>query len=198
MVEEIKHSPIEELMVEHSILRRALLIYEECIRRMNNFEEFDPDLLVETTNVLKVLIVYHHSLLEQEYIFPRFRQANKYVELCDILEDQHEYSGKQEEIILKYSNKESINNIEHKNILINSLKKIIKVMRPHVNQEDTELFPEFKNIVSPEEFYALGQKFEDIEFQKWGEHGEKKMLDKIVNVEKELGIYDLDAFTPKP
>lgn len=197
MVEEVKYSPIEDLMEEHSILRRALLIYEECIRRMNINEDFDPNLLIETTNVIKVIIIFHHALLEHEYIFPRFREADKYVEMCDTLTDQHGRAGEQEELILKYANRDSINNLEEKEILINALKKSIRVFRPHIDREDTEMFPEFKTVVTPYEFYELGKKFKEIEYQKWGENGHKQMVDKITYVEKALGINDLDSFTPK-
>lgn len=185
-------------MVEHSILRRALLIYEECIRRMNINEDFDPALLVETTNVIKVIIIFHHALLEHEYIFPRFREADTYVEMCDILTDQHGAAGEQEELILKYANSESIKNQEEREILINTLKKSIRVFRPHIDREDTEMFPEFKNVVTAHEFYELGKKIKEIEYQKWGENGHKQMVNKIIHVEKALGINDLDSFTPKP
>lgn len=197
MVEEVKYSPIEDLMEEHSILRRALLIYEECMRRMNINEDFDPNLLVETTNVIKVIIIFHHALLEHEYIFPRFREADKYVEMCDILTDQHGAAGEQEELILKYANRDSINNPEEKEILINALKRSIRVFRPHIDREDTEMFPEFKTVVTPYEFYELGKKFKEIEYQKWGESGHRQMVDKIIKVEKALGINDLDSFTPR-
>lgn len=198
MVEKVEFSPIEDLMEEHSILRRALMIYEECIRRMNIGEDFDPNLLVETTNVIKVIIIYHHALLEHEHIFPRFRQADKYVEMCDILTDQHGAADGQEQIILQHANRDSINNPETREILINALQKSIRVFRPHVDQEDTEMFPEFKNVVTPYEFYELGKKFKEIEYQKWGENGHRQMVDKIINVEKALGINDLASFTPKP
>lgn len=197
MVEEVRYSPMEDLMEEHSILRRALLIYEECIKRMNINEDFDPNLLVETTNVIKVIIIFHHALLEHEYIFPRFREADKYVEMCDVLTDQHGKAGEQEELILKYANRDSINNPEEKELLINALKKSIRVFRPHIDREDTEMFPEFKNVVTPFEFYELGKKFKEIEYQKWGENGHRQMVDKIIHVEKALGINDLDSFTPK-
>lgn len=35
------------------------------------------------------------------------------------------------------------------------------------------------------------------EYQKWGENGHRQMVDKIIHVEKALGINDLDSFTPK-
>lgn len=197
MVEEVRYSPIEDLMEEHSILRRALLIYEECIRRMNINEDFDPDLLVQTTNVIKVIIIFHHALLEHEYIFPRYREADKYAEMADILTEQHGRVGEQEELILKYANRDSINNPEEKEILINALKKSIRVFRPHIDREDTEMFPEFKTVVTAHEYYELGKKFKEIEYQKWGENGHKQMVDRIIHVEKALGINDLDSFTPK-
>lgn len=198
MVEEVRYSPIEDLMEEHSILRRALLIYEECIRRMNINEDFDPELLIEATNVIKVIIIFHHALLEHEYIFPRYREADKYAEMADILTEQHGKAGEQEELIIKYSNRESINNPEEKAILINALKKSIRVFRPHIDREDTEMFPEFKTVVTAHEYYELGKKFKEIEYQKWGENGHRQMVYRIINVEKALGINDLDSFTPKP
>lgn len=198
MTEEVKYSPIEDLMEEHSILRRALLIYEECIRRMNIGEDFDPALLVEATNVIKVIIIYHHALLEHEYIFPRFREADKYVEMCDILTEQHGAADGQEQIILQHANRESIANPETREILINAIRKSIRVFRPHINTEDTEMFPEFKTVVTAHEFYELGKKFKEIEYQKWGENGHRQMVDKIIHVEKALGINDLGSFTPKP
>lgn len=197
MVEEVKYSPIEDLMEEHSILRRALLIYEECIRRMNIGEDFDPDLLIEATNVIKVIIIYHHALLEHEYIFPRFKEADKYAEMADILTEQHGAADGQEKIILEHANEDSINNPETKEILINALKKSIRVFRPHIDREDTEMFPEFKTVVTAHEYYELGKKFKEIEYQKWGENGHRQMVDKIIHVEKALGINDLDSFTPK-
>lgn len=197
MVEKVEYSPIEDLMEEHSILRRALLIYEECIRRMDHNEDFNPELLAETTNVIKVIIIFHHALLEHEYIFPRFRESGTYVEMCDILTDQHGKVGEQEDIILKYANRDSINNPEEKELLIRALKKSIRVFRPHIDREDTEMFPEFKNVVTPYEFYELGKKFKEIENQKWGPNGHRQMVDKLIHVEIALGINELDSFTPK-
>jgi len=194
MVETVKPSPIESLMVEHSILRRALMIYEECIRRMEIGEEFNPDLLVETTDVIKAVIITHHALLEHEYIFPRFVEAGLHVEMAKILTRQHMRVGQLQEIIYKYSNKESIDNESHRHELIDAMQKSIRVFRPHIDQEDTEMFPDFKEVVTVHEYYELGEKFREIAQEKWGGYG--PMVDKIIHVEKALGINDLDSFTP--
>ncbi len=59
------------------------------------------------------------------------------------------------------------------------------------------LFPALHKIVSPHEFDALGEEFEDMEHQLFGEDGFEKMLNRVAGIEKQLGIYDLAQFTPR-
>jgi hypothetical protein len=65
------------------------------------------------------------------------------------------------------------------------------------DREDTVLFPALHKIVSPHEFDALGEEFEDMEHQLFGEDGFEKMLNRVAGIEKQLGIYDLAQFTPR-
>ena len=43
----------------------------------------------------------------------------------------------------------------------------------------------------------LGELFEDKEKALFGERGFEKTVDRVALIEKSLGIYDLDAFTPR-
>ena len=71
----------------------------------------------------------------------------------------------------------------------------IRVFRPHIDREDTEMFPEFKDFITVEEYYALGDRFIGLEESKFG--GLKNMVNRIEAVEKALGINDLGTFTPR-
>jgi hemerythrin-like domain-containing protein len=195
--EKVLNSPIEDLMVQHSVLRRALLIYEECIRRLTNNEELDPALIADTTDVIDKVIINLHAPLERAYIFPMYEKSEKYSKMAQILDDQHNAAGGIEKEILKYSNREFLANPDNKNELINFFRKAIRVFRPHIDREDTEMFPDFKDFISVEEYYALGDKFIGLEEKKFGERGLRAMVDKIEAVEKALGINDLDSFTPR-
>lgn len=195
--QKVLNSPIEDLMVQHSVLRRVLLIYEECIHRLNNQEEIDPELITGATEVINRVIINLHAPLEHAFIFPRYETSPKYSEMGRILKEQHEAVTSVEKDILKYSNKESLTNPVNKNELIDFFGKAIRVFRPHIDREDTEMFPEFKNFISVEEYYKLGDKFIDLEHQKFGEEGLKSMVDKVALIEKQLGINDLSSFTPK-
>jgi len=68
--------------------------------------------------------------------------------------------------------------------------------RPHESREDTVLFPAIKKIVTGNEYYALGEDFEDREHDLFGINGFESMVDKVAGIEKQIGIYDLSKFTP--
>ena len=170
------------------------MIYEECLKRMHTGEEFNPDLLAQTVNVIKVMIIYHHTLIEEQDIFPRFIEADIHVEMAKILTEQHDRVEELQETILQYSNPQ---NDEEKAILIDAMKKSIRVFRPHIDREDTEMFSDFKDVVTVHEYYELGEKVHNMVIQKWGPRGYNELLDKIIHVETALGINDLASFTPK-
>ncbi|WP_051084263.1 hypothetical protein [Segetibacter koreensis] len=68
---------------------------------------------------------------------------------------------------------------------------------PHEAREDTVLFPAFRKIVSKNEYDSLGEEFENNEHKLFGEDGFETMVNKVADIEKSLGIYDLAQFTPK-
>jgi hypothetical protein len=53
-----------------------------------------------------------------------------------------------------------------------------------------------RNLVTPERFRDLGEKFEEIEEQTFGENGFERIVSQIGQIEQRLGIYDLQQFTP--
>lgn len=74
--------------------------------------------------------------------------------------------------------------------------EFITMYRPHEAREDTELFPKIHDLITAKELDELGDKFEDEEKAFFGEHGFENIVHQVENIEKELGIYELDQFTP--
>jgi hemerythrin-like domain-containing protein len=70
--------------------------------------------------------------------------------------------------------------------------------QPHEAREDTVLFPAFHELVSQQEYDALGEEFEKRENDRFGQDGFEKVVDHVAAIEKALGIYDLAQFTPAP
>lgn len=191
-------SPAEDLMREHGLLNRLLLIYDEHLRMLAAKRSFDGSVLVSAADIIRQFVEEYHEKLEEDYLFPRFRKAGKLVNLVDTLQTQHKAGRRLTAEIrdlaatatLKYVSSDSEK-------LSSNLHDFLRMYRPHEAREDTVLFPAFREIVSPHEYDALGEDFEKKEDEKFGEEGFFKVVDQVAEIEKKLGIYELAQFTPK-
>jgi hemerythrin-like domain-containing protein len=67
--------------------------------------------------------------------------------------------------------------------------------RPHAAREDTDLFPKLRGLVSANEYDSIAEQFERDEKQNFGEDGFEKMVDRVAQIERMIGINDLNKFT---
>jgi hemerythrin-like domain-containing protein len=194
---EIPVGPPEDLMREHGVLKRVLLIYGEALRRLGAKEDFPPDALADAAGIIRSFVEDYHERLEEDFLFPRFEKANLLVDLVNVLRAQHQAGRRVTDVTLRFANLKSLKNETERAQLIGSMQQFIRMYNPHEAREDTVLFPAFRKIVTPHEFDALGEDFEKKENQLFGEDGFEKVVDKVAGIEKRFGIYDLAQFTPK-
>jgi len=186
----------EDLMREHGILNRILLIYEEIIKRIENDIDFQIATLTNAVSIIKSFIEDYHEKLEETYVFPLFEKYKKETKLIKTLKNQH---NKGREITAQLQKLLTTNETLHqknKKLIKILLQKFITMYRPHEAREDTVLFPQIRSLISEQEFKELGEKFEELEHKLFGEEGFEKMVKKVEDIEKELGIYQLEQFTP--
>ncbi len=189
-------APAEDLMREHGVLKRVLLVYGEAIRRIEANQDLPPQPLADAANIIRTFIEDYHEKLEEDHLFPRFRKANTLVELVDVLTQQHQAGRRVTDITIRYANANSLRNPDERRQLLVSMQQFIRMYEPHEAREDTVLFPALRKIITPNEYDALGEDFEDKEHQLFGQEGFEKMVDRVATIEKALGIYDLAQFTP--
>jgi hemerythrin-like domain-containing protein len=194
---EIPVGPPEDLMREHGVLKRVLLIYGEALGRLYAKQDFPPDALADAAGIIRNFVEDYHEKLEEDFLFPRFEKANQLVDLVKVLRTQHQAGRRVTDITLRFANLQSVKNDSERAQLINSMQQFIRMYNPHEAREDTVLFPAFRKIVSPHEFDSLGEDFEKKEDELFGEDGFEKVVDRVAGIEKRLGIYDLAQFTPK-
>ena len=195
--EEEEVSPAEDLMREHGVLKRVLLIYEEAIRRMTANQELPVETVADSAKIIRNFIEDYHEKLEENFLFPRFEKAGKLTDLVKTLRDQHQAGRRVTDLTLGLAKQSTIKNADERGQLADSLRQFIRMYNPHEAREDTVLFPAFRKIVSANEYASLGEDFEKKEHELFGEDGFEKMVDKVTNIEKKLGIYELAQFTPK-
>ena len=87
---EIEVGPPEDLMREHGVLKRVLLIYGEALRRLDAKQDFPPDALADAARIIRSFVEDYHEKLEENFLFPRFEKANQLVDLVKVLRIQHE------------------------------------------------------------------------------------------------------------
>ncbi len=192
--EEEEVSPAEDLMREHGVLKRVMLAYDEIVRRIEAKQDFAPQALSQCAQMIRSFVEDYHEKLEEQHLFPRFRKANKLVDLVDILTAQHQAGRAQTEVILQNA---SLKSDDQRQKVVRAVRAFNRMYAPHEAREDTVLFPAFRGIVSRNEYDALGEEFEKQENKLFGQEGFEKMVDRIAGIEKTLGIYDLAQFTPK-
>lgn len=191
-----KVSPPEDLMQEHGVLKRVMLIYDSCRIHLINKESFPIETLSNSAIIIRTFIEDYHGKQEEDYIFPRFQKANQLTDLVQVLLEQHKVGRIVTDQIMQLCEVTIRTDTENQR-LIQLLLAFNTMYAPHEAREDTVLFPAFRKIVSRNEYDSLGEEFEDNEHKLFGEDGFETMVEKVTKIEKELRIYDLAQFIPK-
>ncbi len=186
--------PTEDLMREHGVLRRLLLIFDEAARRLS--AGAPPVESIRTAAELnRKFVEDYHERMEEQFLFPRFRSAGRLVELVDVLKTQHDAGRRVTDTVLELT-RGAVDSAEARRRLSGALRAYARMYRPHAAREDTVLFPALHQLVSAREFDQLGDQFEDRERELFGQDGFEKAVEQVVELERTLGIYELAKFTP--
>jgi hemerythrin-like domain-containing protein len=189
-------TPPEDLMREHGVLDRVLLIYEAGVRKFASNEDFDPAIIVSSAEIVRDFIENYHEKSEEEAVFPRFKKAGTMVPLVDTLLAQHQAGRRVTQSILQYA-PGSRRDGDDRHRLVASIQSFITMYRPHAAREDTDLFPMLRSLVSAHEYDAMAEDFEKKEHELFGEDGFEKMAKRVADLEQSIGINDLAQFTPR-
>jgi hemerythrin-like domain-containing protein len=187
----------EDLMKEHGVLNRCLLIYEEGMRRLRHKDDIDPQVFQHTAQLIRTFVEEYHEKNEENYIFPVFQRVGKLVDLVNTLKLQHQAGRDVTAQILKFSQPEQFRQQTNRDQIVKHCTSFIRMYRPHEAREDTVLFPALRTILSPKEVEQLGEKMEQEEQKVLGHEGFEKSVQQVATIEKQLGIFDLKQFTPK-
>jgi len=189
-------SPVEDLMREHGVLRRILLVYAEIIRRLQAGLDFPLETLTAAAGLIHDFVEDYHEKLEEQHVFPQFERASQMVPLVQVLRRQHQ-AGRRITSYLQSQAAPGLPQDKQKRHEVSKyLSSFIRMYQPHAAREDTVLFPAFRFLLPVRAYQELGEKFEELEQEKFGEQGFHKVVGQVGELEKSLGIFDLAQFTP--
>jgi hemerythrin-like domain-containing protein len=180
----------EDLMKEHGVLNRCLLIYEEGIRRVQAKEGIPSSVFHHTADLVRRFVEGYHEKNEEKYIFPVFQKAGKMTALVQTLLTQHKAGRAVTAHILQLSTPDAFKDVQNQQKVVAACQSFIRMYRPHEAREDTG------TILTPKQVEALGERMEEDEHKVLGDEGFEKAVAEVESIEKALGIYDLKQFTP--
>jgi len=196
----IEVTAVEDLMREHGILRRALLVYSEAALRLRkNAADVSPAALQKTAKLFRAFGEdYHEKKLEEAFIFPRIKEKASGLAATypDILTAQHERGRQITDYIIAVTGAAKIG--AEAGAFADTLDSFVRMYQHHAAREDTIVFPAWKGLISPGEYDDLNDKFEDIEHDQFGEDGFEDAAKQIGEVEDALGLSDISKLTPPP
>jgi Hemerythrin HHE cation binding domain len=102
----------EDLMREHGVLNRVLLIYEEGLRRLREKEDVSPDVFHKPATLVRKFVEDYHKKLEEDSVFPEFEKKQKHVERVRILKEQHKAGRVVTDVVLRLAEPEAFRKME--------------------------------------------------------------------------------------
>ena len=191
----------EDLMREHGVIRRALLVYFEVVPKLRqNPASVDAAALRRTAQLFRNFGEdYHERMLEEQHIFPTIRKMNnqELTRYADVLTVQHQRGREVTDYILAVCNASKIST-GHAEPLAQVLESFVLMYENHAAREDTIVFPAWKKNFTNKQLDEISDQFEDIEHKMFGKDGFDDAENKISQIESTLGFADLAQFTPPP
>ena len=190
----------EDLMREHGVLRRALLIYAEVAGKIRKDPgSIDAAELHKTAELFRRFGEdYHEKMLEEEHIFPIVRKMKgEAAAYPDILVAQHRRGREITDYMLAVTNGPRIAT-QHGEPLARVLEGFVLMYQNHAAREDTIVFPAWKKNFTGKQLDEISDQFEDIEHKMFGQDGFEDAENTIGAVEQSFGLANLAQFTPPP
>ena len=188
---EAEVTPGEDLMQEHGLLERILLVYGEAVARIERGERLDTAPVARAAAIVRRFVEDYHERLEEKHVFPRLEAAGSEVELVAILRRQHQRGRELTDEVQRLASTGTSSSR-----LVEVLRQFERMYRPHAAREDTVLFPAFRRVVGGAAYRELGEEFEHIEHEQLGDRGFERSVAEVAELEAMLGIADLSRFTP--
>ena len=187
----------EDLMREHGVIRRALVVYRESAARLRAKPSGVPmDALQRTAKLFRSFAEdYHEKKLEETHLFPAVKKAGgAAASLVDTLIAQHDRGREITDYLIAATAAPIGAKAE---ALARTLEGFARMYEEHTAFEDTVVFPAWKMTMTAKQLHEMGEMFETIEHKTFGKDGFDDAVDQITAIEKTMGI-DLAGLTPPP
>lgn len=177
----------ENLMEEHGLNDRILVIYARAIQLMLARQSFDTECISAPARTMMTVIHDHHEVDEEELVFPVLEKVG-YGEVISHLQQEHRAGRSMTASILNSARSGVAGRRRQVRELASLMGDFIIMYTPHGGIEDSELFPAFRNAVGLERYAELARLFDARERKIGGRAAFNRHVAQITDIEYELGI----------
>jgi hemerythrin-like domain-containing protein len=190
---------VEDLMREHGVIRRALVVFREAATRLrggvsSGAPSVAPEPLQATAALIRRFAEDYHEKLEELHVFPAVKKhGGAAAREIDALVAQHQRGREITDYVVGMTRAPIAADAAPE--LASALDAFARMYELHAAHEDTITFVAWKAALPRRERERIGDIFEQVEKNTFGKDGFEDAVGKIRDIERALGI-DLDAFTP--
>jgi hemerythrin-like domain-containing protein len=202
--EEQEVEAVEDLMREHGVVRRALLVYSEAAARLQRgSKDVSAAALTSTAALFRSFGEdYHERALEEKHVFPSLIGSNSaHAAIARTLITQHERGREITDYIIAVTRGGRIREADA-GPLATVLSTFVRMYEHHAAIEDTVILPAWKARIPSARYRELSEEFEDLEQRLFGRDGFEDAVKRIGAIEESFGLADLGLLTapapPKP
>jgi hemerythrin-like domain-containing protein len=189
-------APNEDLMSEHGLLIRILLIYRHLLGDHTAGKPIPASQCRDAALVIHDYIEAFHEELEEAYVFPRLVAAGQLKGTVSTLLLQHARGREQTQLILASTAGTGTLPSARAERAAGAMAAFVRMYEPHEAREDTVLYPAFRSLLTPAQVAELGERFAQLQREQFGPTAFAGLVSRVAAIEQELGIYDLAQFTP--
>ncbi len=188
----------EDLMREHGVIRRMIVVYREAAGRFRTQPSTVPlDALQRAAKLFRSFGEdYHERQLEEAHIFPMLKRAGGPAStVVDTLIAQHNRGREITDFVTVVTGGPMTP--ARADSVAGTLEAFARMYEEHAALEDTLVFPAWKQTMSAKQLDEIGDLFEDIEHKAFGKDGFDDAVRQVAAIERAFG-FDLAQFTAPP
>ena len=186
-------SPGEELMIEHGVLKRVLLVYRAAADQLAAGHTPPAGAVADAAQIMSDYVESFHEGLEEAYVFPRVQDEQP--DLIRTLLLQHDRGRHLTAAIITTAGGD-LRPTGARNDLLTYLDRFVRMYEPHEAWEDTVVYPALRAVTNQRTLDLLAERFADEADRQIGDNALTQILDRVTGVEQQLGTADLNAVTP--
>ena len=183
-------TPNEDLMQEHGLVSRVILIYRRSIELAEANRPFHPEQVAGAARVIARVIHGHHEVEEEELMFPALEKPRELHMLVEVLRGQHRAAR-------ALTNRIGLEIADpgRRSQAFRAMREFSGMYEAHGAYENSIVYPAFRQAVGPERYQELAAVWAKNERKLRGSLGD--YLSALAKAEQAMDL-DLAQYTGTP